>query len=147
MSSIPGVGPTLQQAPSSAGGLENFDSTEFLRLMITALQNQDPLDPMDNSEILAQIGQIRSISASDQLRETLASVLTGQNLATASGLIGKEVRALSDNGSDVVGVVDKVSIEVDPNDDSDRSLKIHIGSQQFDIDNIREIIGSSIGNV
>lgn len=145
MSSIPGVGPTLQQAPSSAGGLENFDSTEFLRLMITTLQNQDPLDPMDNSEILAQIGQIRSISASDQLRETLASVLTGQNLATASGLIGKEVRALSDDGSDVVGVVDKVSIEVD--DDSDRSLKIHIGSQQFDIDNIREIIGSSIGNV
>ena len=145
MSSIPGVGPTLQQAPSSAGGLENFDSTEFLRLMITQLQNQDPLDPMDNSEILAQIGQIRSISASDQLRETLASVLTGQNLATASGLIGKEVRALSDDGSDVVGIVDKVSIEVD--DDSDRSLKIHIGSQQFDIDNIREIIGSSIGNV
>ena len=145
MSSIPGIGPTLQQAPSSAGGLENFDSTEFLRLMITTLQNQDPLDPMDNSEILAQIGQIRSISASDQLRETLASVLTGQNLATASGLIGKEVRALSDDGSDVVGVVDKVSIEVD--DDSDRSLKIHIGSQQFDIDNIREIIGSSIGNV
>lgn len=145
MSSIPGVGPTVQQAPSSSGDLRNLDLDQFLKLMITELQNQDPLDPMDNSQILEQIGQIRSISASNQLQETLTSVLTGQNLATASGLIGKEVKALSEDGTNVIGKVGKVSVEVDSNDNTKRSLKIHIGTQQFDINNIREIVEESSG--
>ncbi len=94
----------------SSNSLENLDLDVFLELMLAELQNQDPLDPTDNSELLDQIGQIREISSNDKLTETLDSVLLGQNVSTAANLIGTEVEGLTDRGQRVVGAVQQVSI-------------------------------------
>jgi flagellar basal-body rod modification protein FlgD len=98
---------------------------------------------MDNSEMLQQINQIREISATNQLSDTLGAVLLGQNVATASGLIGKQVNALTDDAKNVEGVVDRVSIEKDANDDTQRVIRIHIGEDRIDVKNIREIVGQA----
>lgn len=143
MTRIPSAVPvqsSSSRSSSQANDLRDLDLDQFLRLLIVEMQNQDPLNPMDNSEILQQISQIRSIGATDQLSETLQAVLTGQNLSTASGLIGKQVTALSDFGENVTGIVDRVSVEVNPEDNTDRTLKVHIGNQSFDLNNIREIL-------
>ena len=132
---------------ASAGGandLRNVDVDKFMELLIAELQNQDPLKPMDNSEMLQQINQIREISATNQLSDTLGAVLLGQNVATASGLIGKRVNALTDDAKNVEGVVDRVSIEKDENDDSQRIIRIHIGDDRIDVKNIREIVGQAV---
>jgi flagellar hook assembly protein FlgD len=78
--------------------------------MIAELQNQDPLNPMENDQMLAQIGQMREIAASDQLTNTLDGVLLGQNIASATNLIGAEVDAISDDNQRVTGEVKSVSI-------------------------------------
>lgn len=127
------------QAPGAANDLRNLQLDEFLQLMITELQNQDPLDPMDNSEILQQISQIREISATDKLSETLTSVVTGQNLTTASSLIGKQVEALTDSDKNISGIVDRVTVEVSSNDKSKRTLRVHIGNESVKLTNVREI--------
>ena len=119
--------------------LEDLDIDEFLKLMIAELSNQDPLNPMDNAQLVEQIGQIRSISATSKLSDTLDSVLTGQSLTTASSLIGKKVAALNDQNQNVTGVVDRVSVEVDENDSSKRTFRVHIGSAKIDLRNVREI--------
>jgi flagellar basal-body rod modification protein FlgD len=119
--------------------LQDLDVDEFLKLMITELQNQDPLNPMDNAQLVEQIGQIRSISATTQLSDTLGSVLAGQNLTTASSLIGKKVSALTDANENVIGVVDRVSVEVDEDDSDKRTYRVHIGDQKIDLKNVREI--------
>lgn len=143
MSQIPSsIGAANASANSSGqvtSALANVDIDQFLELMLAELQNQDPLDPIDNSEFLQQITQIREIGAADQLSQTLDAVLSGQNLATASGLIGKEISALSDDGSDVRGLVSRVSVEVDQQSGS-RSLKVHVGESSFDIGRVREIV-------
>lgn len=90
--------------------IEELDLDVFLDLMLTELQNQDPLNPMDNQEMLNTISQIREIGASDKLSETLDSVLLGQNVATATGLIGTEVEGLTPGGQRVVGAVRQVTI-------------------------------------
>ena len=123
----------------NAGDLREVDLNQFLQLLVTELQNQDPLDPMDNSEILAQISQIREISATDQLSDTLGSVLLGQNMATASGLIGKRVTGLTEDAENIEGIVDRVSVVLNPDDES-RSLRVHVGDQDVRLDNIREIV-------
>jgi flagellar basal-body rod modification protein FlgD len=92
------------------GSVQDMDLDVFLNLMLTELQNQDPLNPMDNQEMLNTMGQIREISASDKLTSTLDSVLLGQSVATSAGLIGKEVEGLTDEGQRVVGQVQQVSI-------------------------------------
>ena len=83
----------------------------FLKLMITELQQQDPLNPMDNKDMLNQIAQIRAVGASDQLTKTLNSVLLGQNITSATNLIGADISALTDNGQAITGIVNRVAID------------------------------------
>jgi flagellar basal-body rod modification protein FlgD len=141
MTRVPAATDVFRQNPSTAGAndLRNVDIDQFLDLLLAELQNQDPLNPMDNSEMLQQISQIREISATNQLSDTLGSVLLGQNVATASSLIGKRIRALTDDARNVEGVVDRVSMEKDVNNESQRVIRVFIGDNKIDIQNIREI--------
>jgi flagellar basal-body rod modification protein FlgD len=132
--------PTSQ--PQQAQDLRDVDMDQFLQLLIAELQNQDPLSPMENSELLQQISQIREIGATNQLSDTLQTVVDGQNLATASSLIGKHVTALSDEGSNVEGVVERVSLERDDRDETQRQLRVHVGDQKVRLQNIRDIVAA-----
>jgi flagellar basal-body rod modification protein FlgD len=120
--------------------LKDLDINQFLQLMIAELTNQDPLNPMDNTQLVQQIGELRSIAASDQLTGTLQSMQTQQSLTTASSLIGKNVKALSADGDDITGKVNSVSVEVDPKDNAKRSYRVKIGDQSIDLNNVREVL-------
>jgi hypothetical protein len=96
---------------SSTDAINDIDLGTFLELMIAELQNQDPLNPLDNKDMLAQISQIREVGATDKLTQTLESVLLGQNIASATNLIGTEIKALGDDGESVEGLVNRVSID------------------------------------
>lgn len=115
MSRIPSTNSSSQsqqsQRPGAADAINDIDLSTFLQLMITELQNQDPLNPLDNKDMLAQISQIREVGATDKLTETLNSVLLGQNIASSTNLIGADVDAISDDGQRVSGVVKEVAIE------------------------------------
>jgi flagellar basal-body rod modification protein FlgD len=122
------------------GGLNDVDVSQFLNLMITELQNQDPLNPTDNAALMEQIGQLRSISANDTLIKTLTSFSTTQELTTASGLIGKKVKGLDSDAKEVNGAVSSVSVKVDEKDRNKRQVQVHVGAQIVDMKNIREIV-------
>jgi flagellar basal-body rod modification protein FlgD len=95
----------------TADAINDLDLGTFLKLMITELQNQDPLNPLDNKDMLAQLSQIREVGATDKLTKTLDSVLLGQNISSATNLIGADISAISDDGQSVVGFVNRVSID------------------------------------
>jgi hypothetical protein len=99
------------RSPLSVDAINDIDLNTFLELMIAELQNQDPLNPLDNKDMLAQISQIREVGATDKLTQTLESVLLGQNIASATNLIGAEVTALSDDLVSIEGRVKQVSID------------------------------------
>jgi flagellar basal-body rod modification protein FlgD len=100
-----------QPFSGTTDAINDLDLGTFLKLMIAELQNQDPLNPMDNKEMLAQISQLREVGATDKLTKTLDSVLLGQNIASSTNLIGADVDALSDDNQRVSGIVTQVSIE------------------------------------
>src|SRR6478609_7185430 len=102
---------TQGQTPQAANAINDLDLNVFLKLMITELQQQDPLNPMDNKDMLNQIAQIRAVGASDKLTKTLDSVLLGQNIASATNLIGADISALTEDGQSVTGVVSRISID------------------------------------
>ena len=126
------------QFGNSTDSYNELDIDSFLKLLISELQNQDPLDPMENSEMVAQIGQIREIGATDQLTQTLTNLSASQELVTASGLIGRQVNGLGDDFSPIDGVVDRITVETSEENNS-RSVKVHVGEKTMDIKNIREI--------
>jgi flagellar basal-body rod modification protein FlgD len=119
--------------------LKDLDIDQFLKIMITELTNQDPLNPMDNTQLVQQIGEIRQISATTQLSDTLNNVQAGQSLTTASSLIGKHVTALTDDQQNVTGVVDKVTVDVDPKNADKRTYNVHIGDKSLPLKNVREV--------
>lgn len=94
----------------SATTLNDVNIDDFLKLMIAELQNQDPLNPLNNDELIQQFGQIRQVGATEKLTSTLDSVLLGQNIASATNLIGAEIDGISDDGQSVTGMVERVSV-------------------------------------
>jgi flagellar basal-body rod modification protein FlgD len=104
-------GRSSTSSASSDNAINQLDMNSFLKLMITELQQQDPMNPMDNKDMLDQIAQIRAVGASDQLTTTLKSVLLGQNITSATNLIGADVSALTDDGQSITGTVNRVAID------------------------------------
>ena len=74
----------------------NFQS--FLSLLTTQLKNQDPLSPMDSTQFTQQLTQMAGVQAQINGNALLQQVATntGTGISTAVGLIGKDVRAVSD---------------------------------------------------
>lgn len=123
---------TASNSNTSTSGSDRFqelDTQAFLKMMIAELQNQDPLNPMDNAKMLEQISQIRSITSNDALTGSIESLKMGQSMATAAGLIGKTVIGLDVIGQEVVGVVDKVAFE-------DGKPYLFVGQTIIELDNI-----------
>ncbi|NVM86808.1 flagellar basal-body rod modification protein FlgD [Variovorax sp. SG517] len=89
---------TGQNAASAAGGngsTSNVDSEQrFLKLLVTQLNNQDPLNPMQNAELTSQLAQMSTVSGIEKLNSTLSGLVsqTGSNqLLQATSLIGYNV--------------------------------------------------------
>jgi flagellar basal-body rod modification protein FlgD len=143
LSSIAGItaDPSAAASNKQVHDLKDLDIDQFLQLMVSELTHQDPLNPMDNTQLVQQIGELRSIAASDQLTSTLQALQTQQSLTTASSLIGKQVKALSTDNENISGKVTSVSVEVDPDDNTKRTYKVKIGDQSIDLKNVREVDG------
>lgn len=85
-----------QQASVLAGQdlAENFDN--FLMLLVTQLENQDPLEPMDTNEFTSQIVQFASVEqeiASNTNLERLIALQRSNQSASAVGYLGKRIEA------------------------------------------------------
>jgi flagellar basal-body rod modification protein FlgD len=81
-----------------------INQEDFLKILLTQLQFQDPLKPMDNQEFLAQMAQFSTLAQTSQLNERIDTLLSVQSAMQSVGLIGKTVQATI-NGVTVVGVV------------------------------------------
>ncbi|MGE9550418.1 flagellar hook assembly protein FlgD [Erwinia amylovora] len=89
---------TSSSTDTSAADLQS----NFLTLLVTQLKNQDPTNPMDNSQLTTQLAQINTLSGIEKLNTTLGSIsgqiTSGQSLQ-ASTLIGHGVMV---NGSQIL---------------------------------------------
>lgn len=112
MPDVTGITGVSQAAETGAVLRKNqVTADHFLQLLVTQLQNQDPLDPVSNEDFLAQLAQFQSLQEMMETSANTKSLLLGQQLAAASALIGKYVVVAGSDGQDYVGRVDKVAIE------------------------------------
>lgn len=93
--------------PKDKTGFNALTSEDFLKLLITQLQNQDPTEPMGNEELLGQLSQMRSLQSNLELGDAMKAISMNQNLSTASGFIGKTVAGTDLAGKPLMGVVDR----------------------------------------
>lgn len=99
--------------PASSGkfdrGTNALSSDDFFKLLVTELQQQDPLAPAKTGDMISQVAQIRSIELSKNLNDTLQSMTNSNQTVGVSGLLGKLVAAktLDSDGNvqEITGVV------------------------------------------
>lgn len=91
---------TNQQVVNNAGSLGKDD---FLKLLMTQLENQDPLSPANDTEFIAQMAQFSSL-------EQMQNLNTAMQTTKASSMIGSLVTWTDDKGTNLSGVVTGVQI-------------------------------------
>lgn len=91
-----------------------LDRDAFLQLLVQQMQSQDPLDPVDNSQMIAQLAQFSSLEQMTNLNDSFTQ-LSGNvdqlNFITANGLLGREVTGVDVDGNLVQGNVERVHMD------------------------------------
>jgi len=64
---------------------------DYMKLLVTQLQNQNPLEPMDNKDMTAQLAQFSQLQQLEGMNTSFRGVLDSVQRGYASSLIGKEV--------------------------------------------------------
>ena len=113
-------------ALTQASGTGKDDGSErFLKLLVTQMQNQDPLNPMDNAQVTSQIAQINTVTGIEKLNTTVASLSTQMMQSQAmqgAALVGHDVLlegnglAIADGkasgGFELTSAADAVKVEI-----------------------------------
>lgn len=101
-----GLAANVDNVPKNA----TLGQDDFMKILLTQLQFQDPLKPMDNQEFIAQMAQFTNLEISRQQNDKTETLLAIQSASQALSLIGKEVEVQSDSGAQV-GVVTTVTFQ------------------------------------
>lgn len=95
--------------PSSYFGREyksTLDKDDFLRLLVAQLANQDPTNPMEDREFIAQMAQFSSLEQMYNLNTQL--YLLRESPAQLAHIIGQKVTWLNDSGGEMKGTVNAI---------------------------------------
>ena len=101
-----GATPTTTALPTNS----ILGQEDFLRILLTQLQFQDPLKPIDNQQFVAQIAQFTGLEINRQVSDKTDALLTIQSATQSLGLIGRTVEVTTTTGNQV-GTVTAVSFQ------------------------------------
>lgn len=103
VSSATAVSSATGESISSVKKNDQLGKNDFLKLLVAQLRYQDPMNPMEDKEFIAQMAQFSSLEQMQNLNSTMF-------ITQAMGLIGKTVRWQDENGIEQAGTVRAVKI-------------------------------------
>lgn len=131
---------------SAAGSNSTLGKDAFLKILITQLQNQDPTQPLDDKEFIAQMAQFSTLEQMQNMNTAMLSLLDSQyqtQLMSYTSFVGKEVKwheitdELDENGDYIInegiGVINE--------------LKFVNGEAIFVLEDGKEITAGNISSV
>ena len=102
---------------------EQFGKDTFMKLLVAQLRYQDPTNPTEGAEFLAQTAQFTVVEKLEELAKTNTELLAAERLTTATSMIGRSVTYTSTEGTEATGIVTATRIgplgpvlQVDGND-------------------------------
>jgi flagellar basal-body rod modification protein FlgD len=104
------------KSSSDASATTAAESSErFLKLLVAQMQNQDPLNPMDNAQVTSQIAQINTVSGIEKLNGTVGNLSTQflqMQAVQGASLVGREV-IVPGNKMDIADKVGTGGFQID----------------------------------
>ena len=105
---------------------------DFLQLLTSQISNQDPLEPMKDTEFISQMANIASLEQMQQFTKGFESFASSQKDMVAQAYLGRIV-TISDQGNEVEGLVDSVEKS------SDGSITIEVSGNSYDPKDITRV--------
>jgi flagellar basal-body rod modification protein FlgD len=110
---------------------------DYMQLLVTELQNQNPLEPMDNSEMAAQLAQFSQLQQLESINSSFAGILVTAERTYACSLIDKEITfiAQTETGTENItsGTVEKVV------NDADEKIILVVGNHTLGLEDVISI--------
>jgi flagellar basal-body rod modification protein FlgD len=91
-------------------GSSSLGKDDFLKLLVTELQHQDPTSPMDDSQFMAQMAQFSTLEQITNVATSITQLGTSEKVSQGVALIGHSIAYTKDDGSTGTGNVTGVSI-------------------------------------
>ena len=112
---------------------QELGKDDFLKLLITQLQNQDPTSPMENTEFIAQMAQFSSLEQMTNMSTEFTKLANMLNSGEAVSLLGKNVEIAAGESS-ISGVVEAVTRGTNP--------QIKVNGMLYSMDQINAVYGN-----
>jgi len=119
------IASTSPSSAATAASDATATSDRFLKLLVAQMQNQDPLNPMDNAQVTTQMAQINTVSGIDKLNTTvqgLQNQFVQMQALQGASLVGRDVvvpgkkldiaNAVGQGGFELASPADAVKVEV-----------------------------------
>jgi flagellar basal-body rod modification protein FlgD len=108
---------------------QTLGQQDFLKLLVTKMSSQDPMNPQQDTEFIAQMAQFSTLEESKTMQSDIASLRAQQEVLMANGLIGRNV-TLNDGKTDVAsGVVQSISM-------SGPNPMVVVGGKSYGLDEV-----------
>ncbi len=110
---------------------KDMGKDEFLKILITQLQNQDPTKPMEDKEFISQMAQFSSLEQMNNLNSEFSKVASKLSSGQAVSLLGKKVTLKDLGGNMVSGRVEAVTGGEFP--------QLQVNNRFYDYSNIEKV--------
>jgi flagellar basal-body rod modification protein FlgD len=110
-----------------------LSSQDFLNLLTVQLQNQDPMNPMQDTEFLSQMASFTSLEQMQDLNGNFQKFAQSQQDIASQAYLGREVLINQASGESVSGIVQAVSKA------SDGGITVTVGSQEYAVSQIERV--------
>jgi len=126
-------GATGGVSTTTASGRASISREQFLKILVSELTSQDPLEPLGNNDFIQQLVGLQSLEQSATLTDSLSSFEKFMQMSSGSAMIGKTIKGLTAGGQRVEGVVSKVVLE-------NGNVSLVVGAQKVSINSVTEIL-------
>ncbi|MEZ6064981.1 MAG: flagellar hook capping FlgD N-terminal domain-containing protein [Planctomycetaceae bacterium] len=109
---------------------------QFLQLLVTQLQHQNPLDPLKQEDFLAQLAQFSSLEGIERLNARFSDLLALQELTQGADLIGKGVSFTSPSGELQSGIVSATQVNGD-------RLQLIVNGTPVLLEQVQSVVGTA----
>lgn len=113
----------------------SLDADQFMQILMAQLTHQDPLEPMNNAEMMSQFSQLNSLQELRSIHTTMDQVSASNQVTYLASLIGKNVKVNRPDGKVLEGIVEGVITEKD-------NPQLQIGSETVPMSDVIEIRGA-----
>jgi flagellar basal-body rod modification protein FlgD len=132
--------PDATNSTPSSLPVQTLGQSDFLKLLVTQMSSQDPMNPQSDTDFIAQVAQFSTLEATQSMQSSMSQIQSSQQLTQANGLLGKTVSVQDNQGLTVQGTVSSVQIQAG-------TPQLIINGQQYSLGQVLSVAPASSGGL